>query len=110
MEIETEVAMIVLVTVPGMEEGERIAAILVGERLAACVNLLHPVRSVYRWQGKVQADDEVLLLIKTTAQRYAALERRVREVHPYEVPEVVGLRIERGSPPYLEWLRSETAE
>jgi periplasmic divalent cation tolerance protein len=97
--------LIVLVTVPSRDDGERIAEALVGERLAACVNIVGPIRSIYRWQGEISRDDESLLLIKTTRARYAALEARVKALHSYDVPEVVALPIEMGSAAYLEWLR-----
>jgi periplasmic divalent cation tolerance protein len=84
-----------------------LAEALVGERLAACVNIVGPIRSVYRWQGEVCRDDEQLLLIKTTRDHCPALERRVRELHSYEVPEVVVLPIESGSEAYLSWLRAQ---
>jgi periplasmic divalent cation tolerance protein len=103
-------ALIVLVTVPSREDGERIAEPLVGEGLAACVNIVGPIRSIYRWQGEICRDDEHLLLIKSTRARYAALEARVKELHSYEVPEVVALPIEMGSAAYLEWVRAMTAE
>jgi periplasmic divalent cation tolerance protein len=98
--------LVVLVTVPSREQGEAIAGAIVGEALAACVNVVGPIRSIYRWQGEVCRDDEHLLIVKTTAARYDALEARVRAIHPYELPEVIALPIERGSAPYLEWLRA----
>lgn len=97
-------ARVVLVTVPSREEGERIAEALVGESLAACVNVVGPIRSIYRWQGAICRDDEYLLLIKTTADRYAALEARVLALHGYENPEVIALPVERGAAAYLEWI------
>jgi periplasmic divalent cation tolerance protein len=97
--------LIVLVTVASRADGERIAESLVGEQHAACVNIVGPIRSVYRWQGEVCRDDEHLLLIKTTDTGYAALEARVKELHTYDVPEVIALPIDRGSSAYLEWLR-----
>lgn len=100
--------LIVLVTVPSRQSGEAMADTLVGERLAACVNILGPVRSIYRWRGEVCREDEHLLVIKSTRVRYAALEARVRELHTYEVPEVIALPIECGAPAYLAWLRKET--
>ena len=103
-------ALIVLVTVSSREEAERIAEPLVGEQLAACVNVVGPIRSIYRWQGAVQRDDEHLLLIKTTRARYAALEARVRALHSYDVPEVIALPIEMGSADYLGWIRSVTSD
>ncbi|OFV87909.1 MAG: hypothetical protein A3J75_03140 [Acidobacteria bacterium RBG_16_68_9] len=101
---------VVLVTVPSREEGERIADILVTERLAACVNVIGPVRSVYRWEGRVQRDDEHLLVIKTHITCYAAVEARVLATHPYDVPEVIALPIQAGSEAYLRWVRSETRD
>jgi periplasmic divalent cation tolerance protein len=97
--------LIVLVTVPGRADGERIAEAVVGEQLAACVNILGPIRSIYRWQGKICRDDEHLLVIKTTRVRYPDLETRIKALHTYEVPEVIALPIERGSAEYLNWLR-----
>ncbi len=93
-----------LVTAPEGPAAEALARTLVGEGLAACVNRMPGVRSTYRWQGQVQEDAETLLVIKSTAAAYPALERRIRELHPYETPEVIALPIVRGSQPYLEWL------
>lgn len=100
---------VVLVTVPNREEGERIAEILVGEHLAACVNIVAAIRSIYRWEGAVCRDDEALLVIKTTQERYAALEARILATHPYQSPEVIALPIVAGADAYLRWLRSETS-
>lgn len=102
--------LIVFVTVPSRGDGERIAEAVVGERLAACVNIIGPIRSIYRWQGEIARDDEHLLLIKTTRARYAALETRVRALHTYEVPEVVALPIAMGSAAYLDWIKQVTAD
>lgn len=99
-------ALVVLVTVASRDDGERLADAVVGEGLAACVNIVGPIRSIYRWQGKVCRDDEHLLLIKTTTARYAALEARVKALHGYEVPEIIALPIEQGSAGYLAWLRT----
>jgi periplasmic divalent cation tolerance protein len=99
---------VVLVTVPSREQGEALATLLLDAHLAACVNVVGPVRSIYRWGGKVCADDEHLLVIKTTQARYAALEDRVLAAHPYEVPEIIALPIEAGATAYLEWLRKNT--
>jgi periplasmic divalent cation tolerance protein len=95
---------VVLVTAPDEAKASQLARTLVEERLAACVNCL-PLRSVYRWEGAVQEDAEVLLLIKTLASGFERLRSRVLSLHPYQCPEVVLLPIERGHPPYLEWLR-----
>ncbi|MDX2169115.1 MAG: divalent-cation tolerance protein CutA [Deltaproteobacteria bacterium] len=95
---------VVLVTVPSQAAGERIAEALVGEQLAACVNIVGPIRSIYRWQGELCRDDEHLLLIKTTAAAYAALETRVRALHGYDNPEIIALPVEMGAAAYLEWV------
>lgn len=97
-------ALVVLVTVPNRAAGEAIATALVGEALAACVNLVGPIHSIYRWQGELCRDDEYLLLIKTTPARYGDLEARVCALHPYDTPEVIALPVERGAAPYLEWV------
>jgi periplasmic divalent cation tolerance protein len=100
---------LVLVTVPDAEVGTRLARAVVEERLAACVNLVPGVRSIYRWAGAVQEDDEVLLVIKTREDRVAALSRRVHELHPYELPELIAVGVLGGSERYLSWLREEAA-
>lgn len=102
--------LIVFVTTPNNEEAARIADALVSERLAACVNIVPAIESVYRWEGKVTRDREALMIIKTTDERYAELEPRVKELHSYSTPEVIALRIERGSDDYLEWLRDSTRD
>ena len=96
--------LIVLVTTPNAEESARIADALVSERLAACVNIVPAIESIYRWEGKVTRDHESLMIIKTTVQRYDELERRVKELHSYSTPEVIALRIERASEQYLKWM------
>ena len=101
--------LIVLVTTPNAEEAARIADVLVSERLAACVNIVPGIESIYRWEGKVTRDRESLMIIKTTGERYDELERRVKELHSYSTPEVIALKIERGSEQYLNWLRDSTA-
>jgi periplasmic divalent cation tolerance protein len=94
----------VFVSCGGREQAENIAGVLVEERLAACVNVVAGVRSCYVWEGKVCWEDEVLLFVKTTRDAFSALEKRVRELHTYEVPEIVGVRIEAGSEKYLRWV------
>jgi periplasmic divalent cation tolerance protein len=91
-------------TCPDDETAERIARGLVEARLAACVNLLPRLTSVYRWQGKIEKDDETLLMIKTTASRFDALSDRLRELHPYELPEIIATPAARGLPEYLQWV------
>lgn len=100
--------LIVFVTAPNDDEASRIADSLVSERLAACVNVVRGIESVYRWEGEVTRDRETLLIIKTTDERYADLERRVKELHTYTTPEVIAYKIERGSEAYLKWLREST--
>jgi periplasmic divalent cation tolerance protein len=100
--------LLVLTNLPDRAAAESLADALITEQLAACVNILAPCRSVYRWQGSVQHDEEHPLLIKTTEERYAALEQAIRTRHPYELPEIVAVRIERGLAAYLEWLAAET--
>jgi periplasmic divalent cation tolerance protein len=101
-------ARLVLVTAPNEADARAIARALVGDGLAACVNVLGPIRSIYRWRGAIEDEAEYLLLIKTRARLYARLERRVKELHSYELPEVIALAIEAGSPPYLKWLLDAT--
>ena len=102
--------LLVLVTTSSYDEAASIAGALVSERLAACVNVVPAIESIYRWEGKVTHDREALMIIKTTDERYPELERRVKDLHSYSTPEVIALRIERGSSDYLEWLRNSTAK
>ncbi len=97
-------AVIVLVTVLNGEAATKISEVLVGEELAACVNVLPGVASTYRWQGQIERNEELLCLIKTTAAGFEALRARVVALHPYEVPEVVALPIVAGHVPYLDWI------
>jgi periplasmic divalent cation tolerance protein len=93
-----------LITVPTADEASRLARALVEERLAACVNVLPDVHSVYRWRGAVEESDEILLVAKTTAASFERLRDRVLAMHSYEVPEIIALPIERGNPEYLRWI------
>ena len=102
-------ARIVLTTVGLMEKAEEIANELVHRRLAACVSIVGPIRSIYRWKDAVQREQEYLLLIKTTADRASALATAFAELHSYETPEHIELAIEGGSVPYLEWLSAQVA-
>jgi periplasmic divalent cation tolerance protein len=101
-------ALLVFTNLPDRAAAERLADLLVEKKLAACVNILAPCRSVYRWKSEVQHDEEHPMLIKTTRERYDALEQALREGHPYELPEIIAVPIERGLPAYLEWVRAET--
>ncbi len=101
--------LLALTTCPTAESAETLATALVGEGLAACVNQLPGVQSTYMWQGKLQRDGEILLLIKTTAARMAALETRLKALHPYELPELIAVPVNAGSEAYLDWVRQNVA-
>jgi periplasmic divalent cation tolerance protein len=98
-------AIVVLMTAANREEAARLAEMIVGSKLAACVQILPEIESVYRWKGKIERESEVLLIAKSTKLRFEELERHVRALHSYETPEIIGLPIAAGSAPYLEWLR-----
>lgn len=100
--------LLVLTNLPDRASAERLAESLVERHLAACVNILAPCRSVYRWKGALQQDEEYPLLAKTSAERYPALEAAIHEAHPYELPEIIAVPIERGLPAYLAWVEAET--
>ncbi|RIH89796.1 divalent-cation tolerance protein CutA [Calidithermus roseus] len=100
--------LVVLCTVPDEDSAQSIAHALVAEGLAACVNVLPRLTSVYRWEGEVTSGEELLLIIKTRQERYAALEARIKELHPYTVPEIIALPIQHGSKDYLDWLIQST--
>lgn len=102
--------LLVLTNLPDAYSAHALAGVLVEERLAACVNILAPCRSVYRWQGKTENTEEVPVLIKTTKARYAALEAAIRARHPYELPEIIAVPVDRGLPEYLAWVDTETTE
>ena len=98
--------LLVLCTCPTREAAAAIATALLEERLAACVNQLPGIKSLYRWEGHVADDEEFMLLIKTTAQRFPALEAMIRNLHPYEVPEIIGVPLTIGSEAYFDWIRN----
>src|SRR5262245_34688348 len=100
--------LLVLTNLPDRAAAERLADMLIEKRVAACVNILAPCRSVYRWKDAVQHDEEHPMLIKTTAERYADMEKVLRAGHPYELPEIIAVPVERGLPAYLEWVAAET--
>ncbi len=106
---EATVYRIVLCTCPNMGAAEGIANQLVAAGLAACVNIVPGLKSVYLWKGAVATDDELLLLIKTTEARYQDLETAIREAHPYELPEIVCVPILAGLPGYLQWIQDATS-
>ena len=100
--------LLVLTNLPERAAAERLADLLVEKQLAACVNILAPCRSVYRWKGAIQHDEEHPMLIKTTPERYPALQQALREGHPYELPEIIAVPVEHGLPEYLQWVADET--
>ena len=102
--------LLVLTTLATAEDADRLAGALVERRLCASVSVLPPVRSVYRWKGAVEPEDERILLMKTRVDRWPALRDAVLAMHPYEVPELVAVPIEAGSPAYLEWLDASVRE
>ncbi len=97
-------------TAGSREEADRIATTLVDRRLAACVQIVGPVRSIYRWHGKIEHGDEWLCHIKTTAERYAAAEAAIRELHSYDCPEIIATPIVAGSEAYLAWLAANVEQ
>jgi periplasmic divalent cation tolerance protein len=102
--------LLVITNMPDAARAQALASSLIERRLAACVNILAPCHSVFRWQGKIEAAEEVPLLIKTTTERYAALEQAIRAQHPYELPEIVAVPVSEGLPAYLNWVAEETRE
>lgn len=100
--------LLILTSLPDAASAQSLATHLVEQRLAACVNILAPCRSVYRWEGKIEEASEVPLIIKTTVERYSALEAEILAHHPYELPEIVAVSLERGLPEYLAWVAQET--
>ena len=98
----------VLVVAPSTEKAAELAHTLVEEKLAACVNLVPGLRSIYRWEGAVQDEAEVLMVVKTASDKYEALQQRVLALHPYSVPEVLKLEVAAGHLPYLDWVRDST--
>ena len=101
---DTSDAIIVFMTAASGEEAARLAEMLVGAQLAACVQILPEMESVYRWQGKIERQSEILLLAKTTEDKFEELEREVRALHSYETPEIIAVPVTAGSAAYLEWL------
>ncbi len=95
---------VVFITAPDEDTAESIAKALVGEGLAACVNIVRDIRSIYKWQGKLEDESEVLMIAKTSRDRFEDLATRVKDMHPYDVPEIVSVPITQGSDPYIKWL------
>jgi periplasmic divalent cation tolerance protein len=106
--VKPAAACLVITNLPDRDSAGRLAHALIEKRLAACINVLSPCRSVYRWQGKTEDAEEFPMLIKTTVERYAELEAAIRAGHPYELPEIIAVPLAAGLPAYLEWVESET--
>lgn len=103
-----ERVMIALSTAPDHEHAQRMARLLVEESLAACVNLLAPVESIYRWEGRIETASEVGMIIKTTRSRLPALERKLKAMHPYQLPELIAWEAPAGSAPFIDWVIAQT--
>jgi periplasmic divalent cation tolerance protein len=101
--------LVVLCTFPDRDTAQLIGRMLVEEGLAACVNVLPGVQSIYRWQGKVEVSEEVLTVVKTTERTYGRLESRLKDLHPYDVPEIIALPVERAEAAYAKWMDEMTA-
>ncbi len=100
----SEESILVFSTFPDADTARRVARVLVEERLAACVNLVPQVESIYRWEGAIETASEVLALIKSNNWKYQLIEARIRELHPYKTPEIIAIRIDSGLGEYLRWI------
>lgn len=100
--------MLVLITTPNEDEAVKISKVLVEEKLAGCINILKDIRSIYSWQDKIEDEPEVLMIVKTKSELFEELEKRVKSLHSYTVPEIIGIKIKRGSESYLNWLSEVT--
>lgn len=101
--------LLLITTCPNSEEADKLAHALLENNLAACVNILPNIQSVYQWKGDIVRDKEIILFIKTHQKHYAAIEQTLQKVHPYEVPELIALSLENGLPSYLAWIDSVVA-
>ncbi len=99
---------VIFITTSSLDEAEKIGRALVEEKLVACSNIISPIRSIYRWQGKICDDKEALIILKTKKKLFKQIEKRVKALHSYEVPEVISMPIIEGSNKYLSWLKNET--
>lgn len=103
-----EEVILIFTNMPDVQSAHALARRLVELRLAACVNILHGVQSVYRWQGEIEEANEITVMMKTTRARYAEIESAIKESHPYQVPEIIALPIVEGLPAYVGWIAQET--
>jgi periplasmic divalent cation tolerance protein len=101
---------VVYITCPDEDSAEKIAGDLVKEQLAGCVNIIKGIRSIYRWEGRIEDDSEALMIVKTRKELFDRLKKRVKEIHPYSVPEIIALPITAGSDDYLDWLEEVTLQ
>ncbi|MCA1957000.1 MAG: divalent-cation tolerance protein CutA [Nitrospira sp.] len=106
---ESKGVLVVLVTAPNQEEADRLVERVVESHLAACATTVAGAESTYWWEGKLVKEREVLLLLKTTADKFSSLQQAIQQIHPYKVPEIIALPIKNGLPQYLEWVRQETS-
>ena len=102
--------LLVITNCPDEESANAVALAVIEARLAACVNILPRVQSVYRWQGKVESTSEIPLFFKSSAASYPALETKIQELHPYDLPEIIALPLSHGLPAYLNWVAAETIQ
>ncbi len=102
-------SIVIFMTASSVDEARKIGQTLVEERLVACCNIVQPIESIFQWQGKLNIEREVLMICKTGAGNFAAVEKRVKQLHSYKVPEIIGVPITQGSQDYLDWIRNETA-
>jgi periplasmic divalent cation tolerance protein len=110
MPVDPTDAIVVFMTAANREEAVRLAEMMVTARLAACVQILPEMESVYRWQGKIERQQEVLVIAKTATSKFEKLEKEVRAIHSYDTPEIVALPLTAGSTPYLEWLKKSVTD
>jgi periplasmic divalent cation tolerance protein len=110
MPVDPTDAIVVFMTAANRDEAVRLAEMMVAARLAACVQVLPEMESIYRWQGKIERQQEVLVIAKTVVSKFEKLEREVRAIHSYDTPEIVALPLTAGSSPYLEWLKTSITE
>ena len=108
MQPTTSDFIVVYITAPSQEEAKSLAQALVKEKLAACVNIIPGIQSVYQWDNAIQTDQELLLICKTRTERFETLKKRVQALHPYDVPEIISIPVQNGSEPYLNWVRENT--
>ncbi|BBL34378.1 divalent-cation tolerance protein CutA [Nitrosomonas stercoris] len=102
--------LLILTSLPDKTSAQKLAKILIEQRLAACVNILPSCTSIYRWQDQIETANEIPLLIKTVQERYTAIEKLIQSNHPYELPEIIAVPLDSGLPDYLQWVTRETTE